>query len=474
MGEWGSGRPRCLGDSGPRPAARLRRTCGLGLALALGLAGCRTTRERENAVTLRFWGLGREGEVVAQLAPAFERENPGIHVAVQQIPWTAAHEKLLTAYVGDATPDLAQIGNTWVAEFAALHALRPLSRLAATSPVANARAFFPGAWRSNVVDGVAYGLPWYVDTRVLFYRPDILRRAGYDSIPATWSGWLQAMERVQQVVGPGRYAMLLPTNEWAQPVVLGLQAGSTLLKDGGRWGAFEDPAFRKAYEFYIGLFRRGLAPPVASSAVANLFQEFARGTFAMYITGPWNLGEFERRLPPGTPWATAPLPGPDGPASRVSMAGGSSLVIFRGSAHEAEAWRFLEYLSRPDVQLRFYGLTGDLPAVAAAWRDTSLLGNPRARAFWTQLQRMEPLPAVPEIEDICIRVQDATESVVRGGVPIAAALQRLDRQVDDILAKRRWLLARDSVRRAGGAGGAGGAAGVAGTGGTGGTNGGER
>ncbi len=439
-----------------RPVARgrmcsrgVRGIIGLGLALGLGLglADCRTGA-RSAGVTLRFWGLGREGEVVAQLAPEFERENPGVRVVVQQIPWTAAHEKLLTAYVGESTPDVAQVGNTWVSEFAALGAVHPLSALAGRSQVAAPDRFFAGAWRSNVVGDTAFGLPWYVDTRVIFYRPDLLKRAGYDSIPATWSGWLAAMERVKQVVGPGKYAILLPTTEWAPPVVLGLEAGSTLLKDGGRWGAFEDPAFRRAYDFYIGLFRRGLAPPVASSAVANVYQEFARSSFAMYITGPWQLGEFERRLPPGTPWATAPMPGPDGERSRVSMAGGSSLVIFRGTAHEAEAWRFLEYLSRPDVQLRFYRLTGDLPAVAAAWRDTSLAGTPRARAFFVQLQRMEPLPAVPEIEDICLRVQDATESVVRGGVSVDAALARLDGQVNDILAKRRWLLAQDSARKA--------------------------
>ncbi len=417
-------------------------------ALALALGACRTASQRDSAVTLRFWGLGREGEVVAQLAPEFERENRGIRVQVQQIPWTAAHEKLLTAYVGDATPDLAQIGNTWVAEFATLHAVRPLDRLAATSRFARRAAFFPGAWRGNEVNGEAYGLPWYVDTRVIFYRPDLLKRAGYDSIPGSWSGWLQAMQRVKEVVGPRNYAILLPTTEWAPPVVLALQDGSTLLKDGGRWGAFQEPAFRRAFDFYIDLYRRGLAPPVASSAVANLYQEFARGSFAMTITGPWQLGEFARRLPPGTPWATAPMPGPDGERSRTSMAGGSSLVIFRGTAHEREAWHFLEYLSRPDVQLRFYRLTGDLPAVAEAWRDSSLIGGGQARAFREQLQRMEPLPAVPEIEDICIRVQDATESVVRGGASVDAALARLDRDVNDILAKRRWLLAQDSARTA--------------------------
>ena len=66
--------------------------------------------------------MGREGEVLSDLVPAFEEEHPGIRVQVQQIPWSAAHEKLLTAFVGDATPDIAMLGNTWVPEFVALGA----------------------------------------------------------------------------------------------------------------------------------------------------------------------------------------------------------------------------------------------------------------------------------------------------------------------------------------------------------------
>src|SRR5216683_2250780 len=79
---------------------------------------------------IKFWGLGHEGEVVAQMLPEFTRRT-GIAVDVQQIPWTAAHEKLLTAFVGEATPDLAQVGNTWVPEFVALDALVQLDSLVA-------------------------------------------------------------------------------------------------------------------------------------------------------------------------------------------------------------------------------------------------------------------------------------------------------------------------------------------------------
>src|SRR5271169_419234 len=78
---------------------------------------------RDSREHLEYWGLGREGEVVKDLIPEFERRNPGIKVTIQQIPWTAAHEKLLTAHVGESTPDVAQMGNTWIPEFVAMRAL---------------------------------------------------------------------------------------------------------------------------------------------------------------------------------------------------------------------------------------------------------------------------------------------------------------------------------------------------------------
>ena len=122
--------------------------------------------------------MGREGEVLSELVPAFEKEHPGIRVQVQQIPWTAAHEKLLTAFVGDATPDIAMLGNTWVPEFVALDALEPLDQRVASSKDVDRKDYFEGIWNTNVVNDSTYGIPWYVDTRVLFYRTDLLKAAG--------------------------------------------------------------------------------------------------------------------------------------------------------------------------------------------------------------------------------------------------------------------------------------------------------
>jgi multiple sugar transport system substrate-binding protein len=419
----------------------LRRLLLASVLLALTACG----RGQANArTTVRFWGLGREGEVVRELVPAFEKRHPEIRIELQQIPFSAAHEKLLTAYVGDATPDVAQLGNTWIPELVSLHALAPLD--ARLSDVYR-RDSFSGIWDTNVIDGKTWGLPWYVDTRLLFYRTDLVAAAGGPWPPHSWREWRAVMERIKK---PGRFAILLPIDEWQQPVIFGLQTGAGLLSEGGRHGAFRDPRFRRAMTFYFDLYASGLAPALDLQSVANLYQQLAEGYFAMVITGPWNLGEFRNRLPPEMQdrWATAPLPPPEPgmPYPGASLAGGSSLVLFRHARHPEAAWQWLEYLSEPAQQARFYQLSGDLPARPSAWRLAGLADDPKAASFLVQLQHAISTPKVPEWERIATRVAECAEQVMRGGRDLDAALDALDADVDHILEKRRWLLDRKAGR----------------------------
>lgn len=412
------------------------------LAAILLLVGCGA---RDDAtVELRFWAMGREGEVVQEMMQTFEREHPGIEVDVQQIPWSAAHEKLLTAFVGRSTPDIAQLGNTWIAEFVALRALEPLDRWIEASEVVGREHDFPGIWDTNVMGATTFGVPWYVDTRVLFYRSDLLAAAGYDRIPEDWQSWRTCLVAMKQTMGADAYPIFLPINEWSVPVILGLQAGSGLLDAAQVRGVFGQAEFREAFRFYVELFRDRLAPPVANNEIANLYQEFARGYLGMYITGPWNLGEFRRRLPDELQdsWATSALPGPDG-FPGVSLAGGSSLVIFRGSEHHEAAWELIEFLSRPEQQVEFHRLTGNLPAREAAWQDRSLQEQAEMQAFYEQLHHVVSTPKIPEWEQIATRVLERSEQAIRGAASVDSALAGLDRDVARILEKRRWLLEHD-------------------------------
>src|SRR5213075_1960311 len=139
-------------------------------------------------------------------------------------------------------------------------------------------------------------------------------------------------------------------------------------------------------------------------------------------------------------WATAPLPGPDGPG--VSTAGGSSLVVFRSSRRKDAAWRLIEYLSEPETMQRFHALTGNLPPRLSAWRSRELAEDAPSQAFVQQLERVRAAPKIPEWERIFQEMQLAAERVVQRTQSAAAATAQLDAWVDALLEKRRWLRAR--------------------------------
>jgi multiple sugar transport system substrate-binding protein len=422
----------------PGSPSRWTRRHWLGAAAALGSGGCAP----ESGDSVRLWAMGREGEVVTELLQGLAQEQPALRVHIEQLPWSAAHEKLLTAYAGDATPDLAQLGNTWLPEFVALGALEPLDARVRGSSAIDASDYFPGIWDTNVVDGRLYGLPWYVDTRLLFYRRDLLARAGWAAAPTDWAEWLRALQAVKREVGPARYAILLPLNEYDPLVALSLQQGESLLRDGGRRGNFRSAGFRRTLQFYLSMYGQKLAPPASSNEIANLWNEFARGYFSFYITGPWNIGEFRRRLPPDlqSAWMTAPLPGPAGPGA--SIAGGSSLAVFRRSRRKAAAWQVVEYLARPAVQQRFHALTGNLPPRRSSWEGRGLRDDPYTAAFRQQLERVVAVPKVPEWERIATELKVVVEAVVHGDLAAGDAPAELDRRADRLLEKRRWMLDR--------------------------------
>ncbi len=406
-------------------------------------AGCGAQVDR----ALELWAMGREGEVVPQLIPEFEAANPGVRVKVQQLPWTAAHEKLLTAFAGDATPDLCALGNTWVPEFVALGALEDLaSRIAASAVVAPAD-YFSGAWETNAFPAGHFGVPWYVDTRLLFYRRDLLARAGFPEPPETWAEWRRALAAIKEMVGPGQYSILLPLNEFEPLLVLALQQPTPLLRDGGRYGNFESADFLARFR----LLRRDVPARLGAEGHQHRDLERVAGVRARLLHLLHHRPVEHRRVQ-APPAGRAPGLVDDGahararadraPRSPAAPAWCSSAAP--GTRHAA--WKLIEYLSRPESQVRFHALTGNLPPRRTAWEDpaaqrTTSTRRPSASSSSAWRRRRK----VPEWERIAQQMRLVSEAAVEGKMTVAEAARALDRDVDRMLEKRRWLLARGAA-----------------------------
>jgi len=418
------------------------------ISLFIILISC-SSRDKEVTV-IKFWAMGTEAEYVTKLVPEFEKQNPGITVDVQQIPWNAAQEKLVTAFASDNTPDICQLGNTWIPQFSSLNAIIRLDDFIAESKVIKKKNYFAGVWDTNIMDSSVYGIPWYIDTRIMFYRADIFREAGYENPPRTWHELKELCKKIKALYpGKDKYAIYLPTNEWNPFIIFALENGATLLKDNNSRGNFSSQKFKEAFNFLTNFHREKLAP-LGISQVTNVYQAFVEEYFSIYISGPWNINEFKKWMTGdmANKWSTAPMPSKaEDHYPGVSLAGGSSLVIFKDSKHKDESWKFIEYLSQTSTQLEFYHLLYNLPAVKEAWKDSSLANNKYMKAFREQFENVVATPKVPEWEQIAFaKVQQYAEIVIRGALTVDQALADLDKDVDKILEKRRWLLSREKEK----------------------------
>ncbi len=411
------------------------------LLIILLLTSCISKKEENTEIV--FWGLGVEGEYVTHIIKEFEVKNPDIKIVVQQVPWSAAQEKLITAYASNMLPDVFQLGNTWLPQFQSLLALEDLNGYLEHSEIVNADNYFKGIWEANIIDSIVYGIPWYIDTRVLFYRSDVLRKAGSPGPPHTWEQLYVISKKIKTLLNDeSKYPIYIPINDWTPYIIFGMQNGATILKDNYCYGNFSSLEFKEAFN-YLTKYHKEKLSPIGISQVTNIYQAFRDGYINMFFSGPWNVKEIKKWMPDSLKdnWGIAPLPSKSGKYPGISLAGGSSLVINKKSRNKTAAWKLIEYLSQTKTQIKFYKLVNDLPAVRNAWNDILLIENEFVKAFYEQFKNVKSPPKVPEWEQIVFsKLPQYVEYVVRNKMNTDEALKLLDEDVNKILEKRRWIL----------------------------------
>ena len=357
--------------------------------------------------TLTMWAMGTEGLVLGKIAKDFEAQNPGLNIVITPIPWGSAHDKMATAVAAASTPDMAQMGTTWVPEFARANGLDP------TPPnLVNPKDFFEGAWNTGLVLGTSFGIPWYVETRLIFYRTDLAAKYGA-KVPTNWAEFRTFAETFKkagikvpiqlQSSGKGNIETWLPFL-WS--------AGGEILNADQTEYTLNSPQAVKALTYTSSFFHDGLSPLAVGGKTIQ--QSFVDGETASFLSGPWDIqqvidqsgkefydskvGVFEmpRDVAPG------------------GFMGGSDLCVFKTAKNRDAAWKFAQYLSTPAVQQKFYDLSKDLPALPAAWKYPPIAGDQKLSVFGKQMLTAKSAPAIPTWEQIRSILDAANEKVNRG------------------------------------------------------------
>jgi multiple sugar transport system substrate-binding protein len=330
-------------------------------------------------VQLRFWVMNNGPNPVGdteEIVRPFERET-GIDVKVQLVGWDVQFDRIRNAAVSGEGPDVTQAGTTQVPFFAALDGFEDVSDR--VGDIGGEGAYADGIWQTTQVQGRngTFAVPWFTEARAVYYRKDLLEKAGVDPETAftDWDAFRATLQKLKDsgaVDNKETYAFGTPGKQafdlvhHVMPFVW--DAGGAELSEDATTSTIASPEAQEGVRFVADLLPAGLYDPTALEKDGTQVEEsFKGGRLAVWIGGPWVLPTVERE--DDDAWApearanvgVAPMPaGPSGDA--YTFVGGSNLMMFKSSEHKDEAWQLMEFLSRDKTQTAYADLMGMFPA----------------------------------------------------------------------------------------------------------------
>jgi multiple sugar transport system substrate-binding protein len=371
---------------------------------------------------LTVWAMGNEGTLLGTLADEFMLQNPGVTVSVTPVDWGQAVAKLQTAIAGNTTPDVSQMGTDMMGQFGATGAFEPVPSDIDPS------AYFESAWNTNIVDGEVLGVPWYVETRLLYYRTDIAEAAGISSPPATWEE-LKAMAQAMQQEGGAEWGISLGTKNSQEYLPFLWSNGGDVVDAEGN-PTLASPQAVEALTFYDSFFEEGLSPTSVPEGF-DITPAFVTGSHPMFFSGPWHLGLIETAGGEdfADKWAIAPMPSK---VSATSFLGGSNVVVYKNSQNKDAAWAFVKFLSDPATQALWYETATVLPAVQVAWDEPTLQADPNLAMFGEQLSDTKSPPASATWSELASAINDTLEAMTAGDMEPQAAADQMQQRAESI------------------------------------------
>lgn len=377
---------------------------------------------------LVLWQFMMGDETGRQVIEEFEAANPDIEVEFVQLSWANGFDKIVTAFAADAAPDVLELGNTWVANFAEEGVLSNMNWIMETNKDIV-------GWNSASYKGDVWGVPWLLGTRAMFYNIDLFEEAGLDPAnpPATWDEVLEAAEKINALAddvygfGLASGEPYSPWQEWFLPAVWGNNGKvvSTDLKT----ALFNTQEVIEAAEFYQNLSKQAIM-----TRQDDLMDSFGEGKIGMVVGGAHQISALFTSYPE-TKFLVTFIPKPSNEKGfHASFAGGEILTIPESCENKAEALKLVEYLVDPDVAMRVTkGYPAVFPSNITAGEDPWFDDHPLEYVFFEQNATAVPVPPTPQWTKIQEKVTEAVEALILDQAPVKETLNKYNQQIQEFL-----------------------------------------
>ncbi len=361
-----------------------------------------------SAVEIEWWQFWTDPDIkptIEEIVAEFENANPEINVKLTDLTWANGHEKIVIALASGTGPDVMELGSDWIAQFAAKGHLADISEW-----IADDSSEFSG-WGMATYEGKVWAKPWILGTRVIFANRDLLRRAGFDDdfVPVTLEQLKQAAYKIDSL-GPDIYGWGSNTAEkhrlYKKFMPFFWTWGAQVFSDDGRYCVLSSMPAIEALRYYKELHdscgyvdtQRGIE------------DAFLRGKVGLIISGEWLL----KRIKKGShdiDFVTSLFPGERYPGR--SFLGGEFLAVNARSDHKEAAMRLIDWITKPDNQLRFCRANSSAnPSSIEAQQHDYFRSDENLQTFIKQLRLTRHPPVVPNWVKIEALIEQAVENAL--------------------------------------------------------------
>lgn len=367
----------------------------------------------------------KTGPFFEDVAKAFEKENPDIHVNIDVVPWDTLLQRLTTDIAAGTTPDISIIGTRWLYDFASQGVAEPLDSY--LKPEFKS-TFIDTFMSPSVIDGKIMGLPVAASARAMMVNTDLFDKAGAE-LPTTWDRVYEAAKKISKL--PGNFGLGLQGKQIETDAyfyyALWTFGGDILTKEGK--SGLDSPEAIEAATFYKKMIDEKLTQPSPTNySREDVFNLFKQGKVGMIFTFPMLIPQIKAEAP-NLHYKIMQFPEK---RAKATYGVTDTLMMFSNSKVKDAAWKFIQFAYQDKYRSKFDLNEGFLPVVKNVAAEDYYQTNPDISGFAAGLPYAKFAPTIANWEEIADRTVRALQQIYLGQASPKDALTQAAADINKI------------------------------------------
>jgi multiple sugar transport system substrate-binding protein len=373
-------------------------------------------------------GKDTSGNVQKQIS-TWNSQHPNEKVRLIELPEDADSQRQQMVQNAQTKSDAYSVVNldvVWTAEFAANRWIAELPQNQFDMSKYLSSAAQTGTYRNHL-----YAMPWKTDAGLLYYRTDLLKKAGISGPPKTWNELSADCAKVKGVNCYGgqfdKYEGL--TVNFSEAVD---SAGGTVVNAQGKPDV-NTPQAKQGLDFLVQGFKSGLIPKEAITYQEEPARRaFEKGNLLFLRQWPYQWALSSKAPKVKGKFNVAPLPGLNGPGAPTL--GGHNLAISQFAKNKATALDFIKFMTSENVERANLLATSEAPTLSAMYDDADLQKKfPYLPILKASLLNAKPRPKAVRYGDVTAAIQEDAYAALTGKMTTDQALSDLQSKLGQLV-----------------------------------------